>query len=239
MLVSAAVCPAAPVLVPDVAQGAAPELDACRAACRRAIGDMLAASPDRVVVVGAGGRTARHPAGSVGTLQPIGVDVPVRLGPPAAPTVVAAATLPLSVTVGAWLLARHTWSGAVEGLEVDVDATPAACAALGADVTARPDAVGMLVVADGTARRGPRAPGYADDRAAAVDADWVDALAAGSPSGLLALDPGLCRALMMSGRAALQVLAGAAAGASVRARVDMTDDPYGVQYAVAAWQRTT
>jgi len=38
MLVAAAVCPCPPLLVPAVAAGAAPELDAARKACADALG---------------------------------------------------------------------------------------------------------------------------------------------------------------------------------------------------------
>ena len=80
MLVAAAVCPAAPVLVPEVAQGAAGELDDCRAACHDVIATMLAQRPDVVVVVGAGTHTQTLASGSPGSLEPIGVAVHVRLG---------------------------------------------------------------------------------------------------------------------------------------------------------------
>lgn len=52
MLVAASVCPCPPLLVPQVAAGAAPELDAARAACTDALGVLAAARPDLLVVVG-------------------------------------------------------------------------------------------------------------------------------------------------------------------------------------------
>ncbi|NUS24745.1 MAG: hypothetical protein HOV92_11070, partial [Streptomyces sp.] len=52
MLVAAAVCPCPPLLVPEVAAGAAPELDPARAACTDALGVLAAARPDRLVVIG-------------------------------------------------------------------------------------------------------------------------------------------------------------------------------------------
>ncbi len=59
MLVAAAVCPCPPLLVPEVAAGAAPELDPARAACLDAVGVLAASRPDLLVVVGPG--TARLP----------------------------------------------------------------------------------------------------------------------------------------------------------------------------------
>ncbi|MCH0540934.1 hypothetical protein I3F58_15420 [Streptomyces sp. MUM 203J] len=67
MLVAAAVCPSPPLLVPDVAAGAAPELADARAACLDALGVLAAARPDRLVVVGpdpAADSAARSAAGS-------------------------------------------------------------------------------------------------------------------------------------------------------------------------------
>jgi hypothetical protein len=52
MLVAAAVCPCPPLLVPEVAAGAATELDTARAACTDALGVLSAARPDLLVVVG-------------------------------------------------------------------------------------------------------------------------------------------------------------------------------------------
>src|SRR3954452_18756680 len=68
MLVAAAVCPCAPLLVPEVAAGAAPELDAARAACADALGVLAAAHPDRLVVVGPADEPGRgpHPEGTPG-----------------------------------------------------------------------------------------------------------------------------------------------------------------------------
>ena len=62
MLVAAAVCPCPPLLVPEVAAGAAPELDAARAACTDALGVLAAARPDRLVVVGPAERERPRPA---------------------------------------------------------------------------------------------------------------------------------------------------------------------------------
>ncbi|MFD9245981.1 hypothetical protein ACFV0D_29470, partial [Streptomyces sp. NPDC059556] len=82
MLVAAAVCPCPPLLVPEVATGAAPELDAARAACTDAVGLLAAARPDRLYVVGPAGEGAHgvFPAGSTGTFAGFGVDLSVRLG---------------------------------------------------------------------------------------------------------------------------------------------------------------
>ncbi|AZS84722.1 class III extradiol dioxygenase subunit B-like domain-containing protein [Streptomyces griseoviridis] len=82
MLVAAAVCPCPPLLVPEVAAGAAPELDAARAACADALGVLAAARPDLLVVVGPAGADTRgrHPQGTPGSFRGFGVDLDVTLG---------------------------------------------------------------------------------------------------------------------------------------------------------------
>lgn len=235
-MIAAVVCPAAPVLVPEVARSAAVELDGCRTACDAALAYLLAQRPERVVVVGVGTVTRTHPAGSLGSFRPIGVDLQVALGGRDRVSVDAAPGLPLSLTVGSWLLARHAWSGVASGLEVAAEAAPEVCQQAGRAVDERGRRTGLLVVADGSARRGPAAPGYTDPRAHALDRSWVDALAEGVPAGLAALDPDLCADLLMSGRAPLQVLAGAAGSRAWAGELGYADDPYGVQYAVATWR---
>ena len=157
MLVAAVVVPGAPVVVPDVAQGAAPELDACRDAGDAALAVARAQEPDVVVVVGSGTRTCRHAPGSSGSLRAVGVDLTMGLGAEPATGDVA---LPLSVTIGAWWLARSGWDGAVASLEVARDEAPHVCLGAGAELADNGSRVALLVVADGTARRGPHPIGF-------------------------------------------------------------------------------
>jgi hypothetical protein len=86
---------------------------------------------------------------------------------------------------------------------------------------------------DGSARRGPKAPGHFDPRAAAFDAGVERAIRAGDLKALLAIDPALARSLMATGRPAWQVLAGALAAQATAADVHYADDPFGVAYLVA------
>lgn len=231
MLVGAVVVPGAPVVVGEVAQGAAAELDACRVAVHAALDTMRGQAPDLVVVVGAGTSTRRHAPGAAGSLRSVGVELTVGLGAPAD----GGSVLPLSLTIGAWWWARSGWDAVVEGLEVARDEAPAQCLAAGADLVEGIARLGLVVVADGTARRGPKAPGYTDDRAAGYDDAWLDALATARADVLAALDPVLADDLLMAGRPALQVLAGAAGDQRWRGTLHYADDPYGVQYAVASW----
>lgn len=90
---------------------------------------------------------------------------------------------------------------------------------------------GRLVVANGSAKRTEKAPGYFDDRAAAFDEALGAALRAGDLSGL---DLSLAGELWadVSG---LTELAGVRAS---EVQVDYDDAPYGVQYWVVRWQCT-
>lgn len=215
MLAAAAVCPCPPLLVPELAAGAAPELDAVRDACAEALGVLAAARPDRLIVVGPADRPGRgpHPEGATGTFKGFGVDLGVRLGRDRGP--VAEDSLPPSLSVGAWLLARAEWAGApVEGLGVGEPLETGRCTGAGRDLVAGADRVALLVMGDGSACRTLKAPGYLDERAEAFDAAAARALGAADPDALIALDAPLAYELKAAGRAPWQVLAGAAQGAA-------------------------
>ncbi|MFJ7336667.1 class III extradiol dioxygenase subunit B-like domain-containing protein [Streptomyces sp. NPDC101116] len=235
MLVAAAVCPCPPLLVPDVAVGAAPELDAARAACTDALGVLAAARPGRLVVVGpeGGAGSQTYPEGTSGSFRGFGVDLDVRLG--AAGDADTEQRLPYSLAVAAWLLERIGWSDApVEGLGVG-ESPPERCARSGRDIAARDERVALLVMGDASACRTLKAPGYLDERAAPFDAEVARALGAADLAALTALDTGLAHELKASGRAPWQVLAGAAEGANLGGSLLYEDAPYGVGYVVAAW----
>ena len=255
MLVAAAICPCPPLLVPEVASGAAPELDAARAACRDALAVLAAARPDRLVLLGptdaAGpGPTTWFPQGTPGSLRGFGVDVAVTLG--AAPGDPdgpgdraaepghgpdgAARELPPSLTVGAWLLERTGWRAApVAGLGVGQSLEPERCAAAGRELSAGPERLALLVLGDGSACRSAKAPGAFDARAASFDAEVARALGAADTAALAALDAALAAELRAAGRSCWQVLAGAADGRGLAGRLLYDEAPYGVGYFVAVW----
>jgi aromatic ring-opening dioxygenase LigB subunit len=119
---------------------------------------------------------------------------------------------------------------------VGQDEPPAGCRQLGKEIGGTAARTGLLVMGDGSARRGPRAPGHYDERAAAFDAEVERAVRAGDLQALMAVDPALARELMATGRPAWQVLAGATAGTAPRAEVMYAGDPLGVMYLVAFFQ---
>ncbi|MFE9687271.1 class III extradiol dioxygenase subunit B-like domain-containing protein [Streptomyces sp. NPDC006285] len=241
MLVAAAVCPCPPLLVPDVAAGAAPELDAARAACTDALGVLAAARPDRLVVVGPAGEDGRgpYPEGSRGSFRGFGVDVEVRLGGDAAgapENPAGPSPLPASLAVAAWLLGRTNWSAApVEGLGVEESLPAERCLRTGEHLAARTGRVALLVMGDASACRTLKAPGYLDERAAGFDAEVARALGTADVAALTALDPDLAHELKASGRAPWQILAGAANSTPLKGTLLYEDAPYGVGYLVATW----
>ncbi|MEU9299868.1 hypothetical protein [Streptomyces sp. NPDC048269] len=234
MLVAAAVCPAPPLLVPEVAAGAAAELGDARTACSDALAVLSASRPDLLVVVGAADQDhlGAYPQGARGTFRGFGVEAEVRLGEGAE----GRRPLPTSLAVGAWLLRRAGWGAApVEGLGVAEPLETARCLETGRELAARAARVALLVMGDGSACRTLKAPGYLDERAAAFDGAAARALGAGDVAALAALDAQLAAELQAAGRAPWQVLAGAAEGAGLDGRLLYEDAPYGVGYFVAAW----
>jgi hypothetical protein len=215
VLVAAAVLPHAPVLVPALAAGAAPELDDLRARCRDALDIVAQARPDLTFVVGVeGGVHAR-------SFAPWGVADQVDVPEP----------LPLSLLVGAWFTAGSSRSFVV----VDDDLDAGECASLGAELAESAQRVGLVVMGDGSARHSDKAPGYLDVRAAPYDDAVAGALRTADARALLALDPELSRQLLVAGRAPWQVLAGAAGPGPWDNATATTSAPYGVAYHVAVW----
>jgi hypothetical protein len=223
-LVAAAVCPHPPLLVPELAAGAAVELDELRAACQAAVARVSAAAVDALVVVGVDTTTVRRGAPYGGTFSAWGVDLAV--GEPGGEP------LPLSLLMAAWLGADATAYQSIAA-----NASPAECAELGTKITADPERVGLVVMGDGSACRSEKAPGYVDPRAEPFDAAVADALGRADARALLALDPGLATELLVAGRAPWQVLAGAAlaTGRPMRGELTYQTAPYGVAYFVAQW----
>jgi hypothetical protein len=237
MLIAAAVCPHPPLLIPEAtgAPGAAdPELNRLRAACRDAVAALLAGRPDLIVVAGGAERTAEYPPHTPGRLHDFGI--PFTVGPAGHD----ASALPLSLTIGKWLLSEHgappaAWWG------IASDTPPAECLQLGEKLAALAPRVALLAMGDGPARRARAAPQAADAEADRYDHQVAGALAAADPAALAALDPRQDRPLEIAGRAAWQVLAGAAGDEqspdTFDAELRYRGAPFEVSYAVASWRR--
>ena len=238
----AAILPHPPLLVPELAGGAAAELDPLRQACLQALEQVLADGRS-AVLVGDGPVWGTLLADAAGTFRPYGAAVDVAL--PALhpldldglPEPVWLDRLPLSLAVAAWLLARLDARPArLAALTVPVSLGPGAAAAVGRGLAAQAATagpLGLVAMGDLSARRSDRAPGAFHPAAAAFDASVAQAFRAGAPDRLLELEPAVAAELRAAGRVPLQVLAGAFAGAAgVRGRVLYEAAPYGVGLAV-------
>ena len=229
-----AVCPHPPALVPELAAGAAGELDSLRAACLSAVGRLLDLDPARVVLVGDAPRQATFGLGAVADFAPYGVELHLTLGQAGRQD---GPRLPLSLSIGAWLLREAGFAADVTAIGVPATVSSAEAVALAAALVGAEEPVSILAMGDGSARRTPAAPGYIDARAADFDGSVSKALATGDTDAILALDPALAAALLCAGRASWQVLAGAAAGSALHAELLYDEFPYGIGYFVATWTR--
>jgi hypothetical protein len=243
MLVAAAVCPHPPLLIPEATGGSGPgeeELERLRTTCHAAVAALRGAAADVIVVVGGAERTGDYPPDEPGSLRDFGVPFPAgRDGMGAANS----AVLPLSLTIGKWLLTRPAAGRAAASGElravwwgIAADASTEECLELGEKIAALAPRVALLVMGDGPGRRARGAPGARDFAADRYDAEVAAALAAPSPRALAALDPARDDGLIIAGRAAWQVLAGAAGQDDFDATLDYAAAPFEVTYFVATWR---
>ncbi len=239
MLIAGAVCPHPPLLIPEALGSAASdppdELRKVAAAATRAVAGLAAARPETIVVVGGGTAEREYGADAAGGLHAFGVGVTIGAGEP---------VLPLSLTVGRWLLEQGgilhrdgTSAGdtAVVFQEVARSAAAGDCIKLGRILADRAPRVALLAMGDACARPAREAPEVPDPDAQDYDYEVAEALAAADARWLTRLDPALDEELVVAGRAAWQVLAGAAGGRRMHGRLLCMSAPYGVTYLVASW----
>lgn len=232
MIDAVAFCPHPPLLVPEVAQGAAAELAELRAACRAAI-TRVAGRSGTLLVLGSAERAGRYRPTSRGTLAGYGVALDVPLGSDAPGSDARGPVeLPLSLTIGGWLLRDAlgpNCGAAGYAVAAGGDLDPALAAA-----ARGPDTHALLVMGDGSARRSRTGPGYLDERAAGFDARIADALRTGKTEALRS-DPEVAAALLAAGAPAWDAAAALLAGGSWDAELLYDAAPYGVGYFVARW----
>ncbi|KAA0100949.1 hypothetical protein CIW49_05275 [Mycolicibacterium sp. P1-18] len=227
MLTAIALVPSAPVLVPELATGAAAELQDLSAAVAQAAAEL----PDRWFVVGVGAADDVIGPGTVGTFGGYGVDVRVALSDRAA---AAPRPLPPSVLIAGWVRTTHAPAASAEAWVYAADHTADAALARGralrAEVEAVPGPAGVLVVADGANTLTASAPGGYDPDSVPVQAALDDALAGGDTDALARLSDAI------GGRVAFQVLAGLLGTSQWQSRQLYRGAPYGVGYAVGTWR---
>jgi hypothetical protein len=224
MIVAAALCPSPPLLIPGLT-GAACVLPELRRACEQAVAELVAVGPDVVAVVGVGEQTTSWD----GTAR-----LNVAAFAPGISESRVASGLPASLGVGGWLLDQAGYPGQRLLTSVAYPEPAERCARIGADLAATQAKTALLVVADGSARRNPKAPGYFDERSHGFDAEVERVVREGDLGALLAIDAGLAGELMATGRPAWQVLAGALNGDRLTTEIRYCDDPFGVAYLVAS-----
>jgi tRNA dimethylallyltransferase len=204
MLIAGAVCPHPPLLIPAAlgAAGSDPpsELRKVSDATARAVAGLAAARPDLLVVAGGGAAEREYGADAAGGLHGFGVAVTIGAGEP---------VLPLSLTVGRWLLERGGMldrsGGTAEGppvvfQEVARRAAAGDCLKLGRILADRAPRVALLAMGDSCARPAREAPGLPDPVAQDYDEEVAEALAAADARWLARLDPALDEELVVAGR---------------------------------------
>ncbi len=198
------------MLVPEVNAGA-DDLAALRESCDAAVAALLDQEPDRVVVIGSGSLAKDLDESAGGTFAGFGLDLHVGGH---------TEELSLSLTIGAWLLARAGWVGP----RTYSTGTPST-----------EGRVALLVMADGSAKRTTESPGYFDERAIAYDEHVAAALAAGDAGALAGLDLDLAADLWAAGAPALRSLGQMTKDATITAQLRENVAPFGVGYWVASW----
>ena len=249
MLVTAAVVPGPPAFVVELMGSAAPELDSLRQAADQVLShvlsDLLAASADprepgsaQLVVVGPGEPGEYEAAGPV-SFAGFGRDIVV---PALAGEGLADGGLPTPIMVARYLASRdlraHPEHAGLWASARWVTTGGPGAAALGEQLGGGSSCVGLILVADGAACHGPKAPRAEDARAQAYDTETVEALASGRPDRLALTDGELGAELGATGYQVWPVLV-AAAGGEMIGSVRWSGAPYGVGWAVASWRRAT
>ncbi len=231
MISGVAFCPHPPVLVAELGPGTGAELALLRAACSTAIRRVTAGDVP-LVLVGSAARSGQYGASARGSLAGFGVPVEVDLGGSPSDGL---PELPLSLTVGAWLVRAALGPGrGALGFSVGPDFAGSGTAAALRGATAAGE-VAVLVLGDGSARRTLKAPGYVDARAEPFDAAVSAALRTGDSVALASLDADLGAELLAAGVAAWQAAGSLLGGHAYDAELLYCDDPYGVAYPVAVW----
>ncbi len=271
MISRLAVIPGAPALLPGLMGTAAREVDAVRSAAVSAVSTVVSGlfGPGgqggqsgqmigRLVVVGvapsgldAGSRS--HDIAGELTDSSFGSAVQLASLPgarPADPMLRALSGGKPSPVPTPLLVARSVCGRVVSGLPAAdalwaealwVTVTSDAAADFGRTLAHDDAPIGLVLVADGAACHGPKAPRAEDARAVDYDDAVCSALTAGDPAAVASLDAGLGRDLSAEGAGLWPLLSAATnhPGGTTdwRAELLWRGAPYGVGWFVATWQR--
>ncbi len=265
MLISVAVVPGPPAFVAELMGSAAHELDDLRraadSAVSRAVFDLVAASADSVVAASADSVVAASadspssdsvsaqlvivgpgPAGEFNAAGPVSFDSFGRdvVVPALIKGEQTDRELPTPLMVARYLASRdvaaHPEHADLWASARWITTSGAGATTLGKQLREDGTRVGLILVADGAACHGPKAPRAEDSRALAYDDGVCAALGSGQPGRLAQLDVDLGHELGATGPQVWPVLI-AAAGIDGIGEVLWRGAPYGVGWAVAAWRR--
>lgn len=213
-------------MVPELAGEAAAEL----AGLREAVFTAAASLPTRWIAVGAGPTDTVVGPDQAGTFAGYGVDLPISLSPGIAE---APRELPLCALVAGWVRGQVAPDAVVEvracADDLDADAAVLRGRRMRAEIDESPEAIGVLVVADGANTLTAPAPGGYDPESIPVQAALDDALAHGDAVALTRLPDTIV------GRVAYQVLAGLTERGPQSATELYRGAPYGVGYFAGVW----
>jgi hypothetical protein len=227
VLSAIAIIPSAPVMLPELAAGAADEL----AGLRQAVFAAVASLPPRWVALGVGAADEVLGPARAGTFAGYGVDRRVTLSPGAGEPLT---ELPLCALIAGWVRGQASPEARAEvrvyAADQDVGEALAHGRRLRAEIDEAVDPVGVLVVADGAHTLTPPAPGGYEPDSIPAQAALDDALAAGDAAELTRLPDTIV------GRVAYQVLAGLTEPGLRSAKELYRGAPYGVGYFVGVWQ---
>lgn len=229
VITAAAICPHPPLLVRELG-GSQDPLAELRGAAVTAVREVTSGA-ERVVVVGPDDR-----AGSWDASLPEDVR---RFGTTGERTT---SGLPLPLAIGRRLLRDADWSGPVELRAVARHTDDDAVEAMAAELAARPDGTVVVLLGEGSARRGDSAPGYLDERAFSFDDCLATALADGDARALCDIDTDLAEDLMVFGATSFRILGALAlhqmarGGAEPSGELTYRADPFGVSYLVGTWR---
>ncbi len=226
MIVAAALVPHPPLLLRELG-GAWDPVPELRAAVLATVHGLVEGVDDVVVVGSAGEARGWDPSSGVDA-HPFGAPRRSTGGE----------SLPLSLGVGTRLLHEVGWVGPVLATSVTWSAADADLVKVADALAQRDGRTAVLLLGDGSARRGERAPGYLDERAFAFDDALAKALTDGDATALADLDTLLAEELLVLGAPAFRLLGLLAlrqpgpplSGLSYR------DDPFGVSYLVSTWR---
>ncbi|MBM4063302.1 MAG: hypothetical protein FJ265_19720 [Planctomycetes bacterium] len=252
----AGLLPHAPVLIPEVA--AADQRDLCHVttdACQELAGRLVAAGPDRVVLVsphaprrGAapGIYVRKRLQGSLGSFGCpwVSLNLPTDTAFVAAFAATAENTaevrdpgLDHGALVPLWFVADAGWRGPTAVLSLPAGATPAALRAMGLAIaraaTSLPGRTALVASGDLTHRAAPGAPGGFHPRAVEFDRQLAQRLRAGDLAGIAAIDAALRGLAAEDAADATAAVAAAFDNRASGPQVLSYQHPFGVGYLVA------